>query len=93
MYRQPGDSGSEYGYQNTDNPKNRKSLAVLTAREHAKLYRVIHHCTFVYGGAGGKVSADSLLDIFERYLAWKDELPPELQSTEGEPLPHVLFLQ
>ena len=90
MYRQPGDSNSELGYQNTDDPR---SFATLTAREHAKLYRILHQCILVYCGARGKVSADSLLDIFQRYIAWKDGLPPELQSVEGKPLPHILFLQ
>ena len=90
MYRQPGDSNSELGYQNTDDPR---SFATLTAREHAKLHRILHQCILVYCGAWGKVSADSLLDIFQRYIAWKDGLPPELQSVEGKPLPHILFLQ
>lgn len=90
MYRQPGESNLEYGYQNTD---DRKSFAVLTAREHAKLFRIIHECILIYSGIRGKVNADSLLRVFERYFAWKDGLPPELQSVESRPLPHILFLQ
>lgn len=90
MYRQPGESNLENEYQNTD---DRKSFAVLTAREHAKLFRIVHECILIYSGVRGKVSADSLLVVFERYFAWKDGLPPELQSVESQPLPHILFLQ
>ena len=90
MYRQPGDSNVELGHQNTDDPQ---SFAFLTACEHAKLYRIIHQCILVYSGVRGKASAEFLLDVFRRFLAWKDGLPPELQSVEGQPLPHVLFLQ
>ena len=90
MYRQPGDSNLELGDRNTH---DRQSFAMLTACEHAKLYRIIHECILVYCGARGKVSPNSLLDLFERYLAWKDGLSPDLQSVEDEPLPHVLFLQ
>ena len=90
MYRQPGDDDREHGDQNTD---DRQSLAHLTARELAKLYRIAHECIVVYCGSRGKVSADSLLDIFQRYTVWKDELLPSIRSVEGQPLPHVLFLQ
>ena len=90
MYRQPGDSNVEPGHQNIN---DRQSFATLTAREHAKLYRIIHESILVYCGARGKVSTDSLLDVFQRYLAWEEELPPDLRSVKGEPLPHILFLQ
>lgn len=89
MYRQPGDSNLEFGKQNAD---DRQSLATLTACEHAKLYRIVHECILVYCGTRGKVSAHSLLDLFQRYIMWKDGLPPDLRSIEGQPLPHVLFL-
>lgn len=90
MYRQPGDGNLEDGYRNTN---ERKSLAVLTAREHARLFRIVHECILVYSGFRSKISADSLLGVLERYIAWKDGLPPELQSVESQTLPHVLFLQ
>ena len=90
IYRQPGDSNLGPGHQKTD---ARQSFAIVTACEHARLYRIIHECIHVYCGARGRVSADALLDLFQRYSAWKDGLPPELRSVEGEPLPHVLFLQ
>ena len=90
MYRQPGDSNLSSGEQNSD---ERQSFATLTACETAKLYRIIHECILIYCGARGKVSANSLLDLFQRYIMWKDGLPPDLQSVEGQPLPHVLCLQ
>lgn len=90
MYRQPGDNNLELGEQNVN---DRQSFAALTACEHAKLYRIVHECILVYCGSRGKVSANSLLNLFQRYVRWKDELPPDLRSVEGQPLPHVLFLQ
>lgn len=90
MHQQPGDSKLETGEENAD---DRQSFAVLTAREHAKLYRIIHECILVYCGNRGKVSANPVLDLFQRFFIWKDELPPVLQSVEGQPLPHVLYLQ
>ena len=90
MYRQPGDDSLELGQQNTD---DRQSFATLTACEHAKLYRIAHERILIYCGARGKVSAESLLDVYQRFVAWKDGLPPSLQSVEGQPLPHVLSLQ
>lgn len=90
MYQQPGDNNLELGHQNTH---DRQSFATVTACEQAKLYRIIHECIFIYCGARGRASADSLLDVFQRYFDWKDGLPADLRSVEGQPLPHVLFLQ
>ena len=80
----------ELGFQDA---RDRKSLAYLTACENAKLYRIAHECILVYCGVRGKISANTLLDVFQRYIGWKDELPPDLRSVEGQPLPHVLLLQ
>ena len=90
MYTQPGDSDKELGFQDAE---DRKSFAILTARESAKLYRIVHGCILVYCGIRGKISADSILDIYQRYTRWKDDLPPDLRSVSGQPLPHVLSLQ
>ncbi len=83
LYKQPGDS---------DLPDH-DSLAVVTASEHAKLFRTVHESILVYCGSRGKISAQHLLDIYERYMAWKDELPFALRKIDNDPLPHVLFLQ
>ena len=90
MYTQPGDSDKEHGFQDTE---DQKSLALLTARESAKLYRIVHECILVYCGIRDKISADSLLDVYQRYIRWKEDLPPDLRSVSGQPLPHVLSLQ
>lgn len=90
MYCQPGDSNMELGSRDT---YDRQGFATQTACEHAKLYRIIHESILVYCGARGKVSAKALLDCFQRYVEWKDGLPPSLRSIESQPLPHVLFLQ
>ncbi len=68
---------------------------MVTAHEHAKLYRIIHETILVFCGSRGKVSAHHMLLIYERFLGWKEGLPPSLSDVneEVQPLPHVLFLQ
>lgn len=56
-------------------PRNRPDHTVLTACELAKLYRVIHESILLYCGTSGKVSAHHLIKVYDRYLAWKEELP------------------
>lgn len=90
MYRQPGDDDLGLGEQS---PDDRQSFATLSACETAKLYRLIHECILVYCGNRGKVSANILLDLFQRYIMWKDGLHPDIRNLEGQPLPHVIFLQ
>lgn len=90
LYRQPGDNNLQLGDQNSE---DRQSFSTLTACENAKLYRIVHECIVVYCGTRGKVSSHSLLNLFHRYIIWKDELPSDLRSVGGEPLPHVMFLQ
>lgn len=83
LYRQPGDNDI----------LDRPGFAKITAFERAKLFRIIHGAILIYCGSRGKVTAEGLLGIYERYMAWKERLSPELRYDEGEPLPHVLFLQ
>lgn len=73
--------------------QHRPSYSMLTATEHARLFRIIHETILVYCGSRGRVSARALLDLYERYVDWKEHLPPPLRVQEAEPLPHVLFLQ
>ena len=89
-YQQPGDDNLQLGDQNSE---DRQSFSALTACENAKLHRIVHECILVYCGTRGKVSSQPLLDLFHRYISWKDELPPDLRSVDGETLPHVIFLQ
>ena len=68
---------------------------MATAHENAKLYRIIHETILAFCGSRGKVSAHQLLVIYERYLGWKEHLPPSLSDVDGEveSLPHAIFLQ
>jgi len=59
LYKQPGDS----------NISDRSSLSMMTASEHAKLFRIVYKSILVYCGSRGKVSAQHLLEIYERYTA------------------------
>ncbi|KAL8797580.1 MAG: hypothetical protein Q9195_000397 [Heterodermia aff. obscurata] len=40
----------------------------------------------------GKVNAQALAGLYERYLSWMENLPVELKIDDSDPLPHVLFL-
>ena len=85
FYREPGDS-----------PESRRpSYLVSTANEHAKLYRIIHETILLFCGTRGKVSSHHMLVIYERFLEWKERLPPPLADVDGDggALPHALFLQ
>lgn len=84
VYKQPGDG---------HNVSERSYSTVMTASENAKLFRIVHESILVYCGNRGKVRAQSLLDVYERYIGWKDDLPHVIQDLANEPLPHVLFLQ
>ncbi|KAL9116521.1 MAG: hypothetical protein Q9187_006954, partial [Circinaria calcarea] len=85
-YRQPGDE--------RDVPK-RPSFAILTAYSQAKLFRIVHDTITVYCGARGRVTAESVIGCYKRYLDWAEELPWQLRSTDvdTQPLPHILSLQ
>lgn len=83
LYKQPGDSDTS----------ERPGLSVMTASEHAKLFRIAHETILAYCGSRGKVTGRRLFDVYERYLTWKDNLPPEIRDVDNDPLPHVLFLQ
>ena len=73
----------------------RPSHALEVASEYAKLFRIVHETILIYCGSRGKVSAESLLKLYKRYLHWKDNLPPEIAAVElsMEPMPSVLILQ
>lgn len=73
----------------------RPSNALEVASSHAKLFRLVHETILIYCGSHSKVSAEQLLKLYERYLHWKDNLPPAIAAVElsVEPMPHVLFLQ
>lgn len=65
----------------------------MTAAQHSKLFLIVHESILVYCGSCGKVTGRHLLDLYERYLVWKDDLPPEMGAVENGALPHIVFLQ
>ncbi|TKA77910.1 hypothetical protein B0A49_04301 [Cryomyces minteri] len=72
----------------------RPSHAIRTAKELAKLNQIVHETVNVYCGSRGKVTARSILHLYERYLQWHEVMPPEIRLDDFDPhaLPHVFFL-
>lgn len=81
FYRYPGDERNA-----TDQPCY--SLWIVSA--HARLYDIIHETILQYCAHEGRLSAPELLNLYTRYLDWKDNLPPAVQELRT---PHCLFLQ
>jgi len=73
----------------------RRSQAIETAKEFAKLYQIIHEMINVYCGSRGRVTATGILQMYERYLQWKKSLEERLDpiSAGDNLLPHVINLQ
>ena len=86
FYRHPGDN-RELPY--------RPSHAIITAWQQARLFTIINETINLYCGARGEVSATKVLEVYARYLAWKEDLPDIIAniSEDKQPLPHILFLQ
>ena len=64
-----------------------------TAYFHAALFRIVHKTILTFCGSQGKVGSQQMLALYDRYTEWRDDLPDVIGDLEGEPLPHVLFLQ
>lgn len=74
----------------------RPSQAIETAKEFAKLYQIIHETINVYCGSRGRVTATGILQIYQRYLQWKNSLRERLDpisAVNNDLLPHVVNLQ
>ncbi len=86
FYRRPGDEREM---------ATRPSYAILTACHQARLFRVVNETLNLYCGTRGQVSAYKFLDMYRRYLDWKESLPPIITNVdEGHhPLPHIIYLQ
>lgn len=86
FYRHPGDA---------QELPTRLSHATVTACHQAKLFRTINECLNLYCGYRGPVSASKILEVYRKYLEWKESLPPVIAKySEGDqPLPHILYLQ
>jgi hypothetical protein len=86
FYRHPGDA-RELPF--------RPSHAIITACQQAKLFSIINESIGLYCGARGKVSAANVLEVYGKYMSWKEDLPDVIANIgEGDqPLPHILYLQ
>lgn len=73
----------------------RPSHAIITACHQAGLFRIVNETLNLYCGIRGQVSAYKVLDVYRKYLDWKEALPPVIANIgEGDqPLPHILQLQ
>lgn len=65
----------------------------ITASAQARLFRIVHESILIYCGSRGKVRAQQLLMLYDRYSTWRETLPRDIADLDNEPLPHVLFLQ
>ncbi|KAL9100523.1 MAG: hypothetical protein Q9163_004112 [Psora crenata] len=85
FYRQPGDE--------REMPA-RPSFAILTAYHQADLFRIVYRAMRLYCGFTGKVTAGAIVDLYEDFQDWKENLPDELQADTGtgNPQPHILYL-
>ena len=86
FYRQPGDENDVPG---------RPGHVFLTALYQARLFRIVHHSIVVYCGARGRITAEGVIQVYQRYVDWIESLPPPIKNTDvsSQPLPHVLSLQ
>lgn len=70
--------------------------AMTTAKEHAKLSLIVHDAVAsFYDGYNVVLTARVVLQLYNRYMIWKREVPHNIADTDGssQPLPHVLYLQ
>lgn len=69
--------------------------SIITACNQTKLFRIIHESLHLYCRTRGKVTAQAVLEVYKRYLEWKEHLAPILKKieTNDQPLPHIMCLQ
>lgn len=84
-----------YKHPEDDTEFERPSYAIETAKEFTKLNQIIHETINVYCGSRGRVSARGILQLYRRFLEWRELLPAHLASTSmfDGALPHVFALQ
>ncbi len=73
----------------------RQCNSVTTACNQAKLFIIIQESLGLYCREQSKATAQAVLEVYKRYLEWKEDLPPPIKSvdTNDQPLPHVFYLQ
>ncbi len=72
------------------------SHAIITAGYQSLLFQVVSDTIRLYCGLQGTITAGAIIDLYRRFLLWKEDLPPALKTASGmneEPLPHVIYLQ
>lgn len=74
---------------------SRPCHSIITACHQTKLFRIIHESLHLYCRTRGKVTAQAVLEVYKRYLEWKEHLAPILKKIEmnDQPLPHIMCLQ
>lgn len=88
---QPDDLWWFYRYpEDESNATSRPSYSLWTVSEHTKIYNIIHETILQYCAHEGRLSAPKLLNLYTRYLDWKENLPPAVLELRT---PHCLFLQ
>ncbi|KAL6717187.1 hypothetical protein ACLMJK_005102 [Lecanora helva] len=70
------------------------SHATITICYQARLFRIIQDNLNLYCGKQGRISAYKVLEVYRRYLDWRESLPPVIAniSESDQPLPHILQL-
>ena len=80
-----------------DEPKDEEPGLVMTTSAHyAMLVRIIHEtCHLFYDINREIISARDILQLYERYLKWREEIPDEIGDAgeDTQALPHVISLQ
>jgi hypothetical protein len=75
--------------------------AIETAKETARLALINLESVTSWCGITGKITTKTILDLYQRYLSWKQKLSEALDDKsfnaengeEDETLPYVLLLQ
>lgn len=72
------------------------SLLATTNREKSKLFAIINDVvTKLYTPGGKGLTANDVLHLYSRFIAWREELPSSIgniESPASQALPHVLSL-
>jgi hypothetical protein len=72
------------------------SLLATTNREKSKLVAIIYDAvTKMYTPDGEGLTANAVLHLYSRFVAWREELPSSIGNIESytsQALPHVLSL-
>jgi hypothetical protein len=82
FYRNPLDSEMEIDW--------RPSLAATTHREKAKLLDIVYDVeVLLYSSGGLPISAQDILNIYSRFITWREDLPRAIGDTSNR---HTRFL-